>query len=148
MSDVFTGLAHIHSLGIIHRDIKPSNILLNFPSLGAVIADFGISWHEKDPSSEPVSEKITDIGTTHYRAPELLFGYRSYGPEVDLWAAGCVLAETIDAGHRPLFESGDLGSELRLVADIFQKLGTPTLDSWPVSFSGNNGPILQIISLT
>jgi serine/threonine protein kinase len=28
-----------------------------------------------------------------YRPPELLFGATSYGPAVDMWAAGCVLAE-------------------------------------------------------
>jgi hypothetical protein len=27
-----------------------------------------------------------------YRAPELLFGSRRYGPSVDIWAAGCVFA--------------------------------------------------------
>jgi hypothetical protein len=28
-----------------------------------------------------------------YRPPELLFGATRYGPAVDMWAAGCVLAE-------------------------------------------------------
>lgn len=133
MRDVFCGLAHIHALDIIHRDIKPSNILLKSATGGAVIADFGIAWKEGDPSSEKSEEKISDIGTTCYRAPELLFGYHSYGPSADMWAAGCVFAEVMDVEHRPLFEAGDLGSELRLLSDMFQKIGTPTTESWPVS---------------
>ena len=27
-----------------------------------------------------------------YRAPELLFGSKHYGPVVDIWAAGCIFA--------------------------------------------------------
>lgn len=36
-----------------------------------------------------------------YRAPELLFGARAYGPPVDVWAAGCIIAELLGA---PLFQ--------------------------------------------
>ena len=36
-----------------------------------------------------------------YRAPELLFRPESYSFEVDIWAAGCLLAET--ALNEPLF---------------------------------------------
>lgn len=133
IKDILKGLAHIHSAGVIHRDIKPSNILLKSLTGGVVIADFGIAWKEGDPNSEKADCKITDIGTTCYRAPELLFGYKKYGVSVDMWAAGCVFAEIVDSRNRPLFEAGDLGSELRLLSDMFQKLGTPTVDTWPVS---------------
>ena len=80
------------------------------------------------------------MGTTHYRPIELLFGYKAYGTELDLWAAGCVVAEcfsndlSADEWH-PFFDAGDLGSELRLIASIFQKLGTPTDESWLVRIS-------------
>jgi serine/threonine protein kinase len=37
-----------------------------------------------------------------YRAPELLFASTSYGPEVDMWAAGCVFAELLL--RRPWFQ--------------------------------------------
>ena len=30
-----------------------------------------------------------------YRAPELLFGAKQYGPGVDVWAAGCIFAELL-----------------------------------------------------
>jgi len=128
---ILSGLAHLHSLGIVHRDIKPSNILFSSPSSVAKIADLGIAWHADDPDCEQADDKITDVGTTSYRAPELLFGYRSYGEGVDLWALGCVLAECLHPGHEQFFDAGDLGSELQLVASIFQKLGTPDTEIWP-----------------
>ncbi|KAI5797981.1 kinase-like domain-containing protein [Peziza echinospora] len=155
LKGTISALAHLHKHGIIHRDIKPSNILL-YPSQtpdslndGAYphvyLADFGISWSAATHASslravEPAERKITDVGTTHYRAIELLFGYTAYGVEVDLWALGCVVAECFLNLDRPsssewksLFEAGDLGSELRLIASIFQTMGTPTEESWPGS---------------
>jgi len=42
-----------------------------------------------------------------------------------------VLAECLHPIHEPFFNAGDLGSELRLVSSIFEKLGTPTSESWP-----------------
>ena len=62
-----------------------------------------------------------EVVTLWYRAPELLLGERAYSTPVDVWAAGCVLAEM--ATCRPLF-AGD--SELGQLLAIFRLLGTPT----------------------
>lgn len=132
LRDLFQALAHIHKLGIIHRDIKPSNILMDSAEGPAYLADFGISWKEGDPGSEPTDQKITDVGTTSYRAPEILFGYRGYGTALDQWAAGCVVAEALAVGHGQLFDSGPIGSDLSLVFSIFKALGTPDEQKWPV----------------
>lgn len=134
LRDMFQALAHIHNLGIIHRDIKPSNILLSSPDGPAYLADFGISWKEGDPGSEPIDQKITDVGTTSYRAPEVLFGYKAYGSSLDLWSAGCVVAEAISVGHCELFDSGPVGSDLSLIHSIFCALGTPDEKTWPVRY--------------
>jgi hypothetical protein len=49
-----------------------------------------------------------------------------------MWAAGCVAAQLLGLGNRTMFDSGDLGSELALIKSIFETLGTPDLDVWPV----------------
>ena len=33
------------------------------------------------------------VVTLWYRPPELLLGERNYGPAVDMWGAGCIMAE-------------------------------------------------------
>ncbi|KAK5944636.1 mitogen-activated protein kinase [Knufia obscura] len=128
---LFGALAHLHSFGIIHRDIKPSNILLKSMDGPAYLIDFGISWAEGDPDSEDPAKKMTDVGTTAYRPPEILFGHRAYDSSLDMWAAGCVVAEMVTKDHSQLFDAGDLGSELALIKSIFSTLGTPTDDDWP-----------------
>jgi cyclin-dependent kinase len=132
LRDLFTGIAHLHSLGIIHRDIKPSNILLTTPRGPAYIADLGTAWSSSDPGSEPAGTKHLEVGTTSYRPPELLFGKQDYGNKLDMWAAGCVVAQVLGLGNRTMFDSGDLGSELALIKSIFETLGTPDLEVWPV----------------
>jgi serine/threonine protein kinase len=134
LKDLFTALKYVHSLGFLHRDIKPSNILMKSLSGPAYLADFGIAWSPDDPASEPADEKITDVGTTSYRPPEVLFGKKNYDQSLDMWAAGCVAAQVMTSTNEPLFEAGDLGSDLKLIQSIFKKLGTPNATVWPVSW--------------
>jgi len=135
LRDLFAALSYLHDANIIHRDVKPSNILLKSPSGAAYLADFGIAWSPDDKASEKANEKITDVGTTCYRPPELLFGNSSYNCSLDLWAAGCVVAEALSTPHMSLFDAGDVGSELALIQSIFKTLGTPNLKVWPVSLT-------------
>jgi serine/threonine protein kinase len=132
LQDLFAALEFIHARGVIHRDVKPSNIMLKSLDGPAYLSDFGIAWASDAPGSEAANSKITDVGTTCYRPPELLFGNKKYGCSLDLWAAGCTVAEAVVPGHPTLFEAGDLGSELALIKSIFTKLGTPNLTVWPV----------------
>ena len=97
----------------------------------AYLADFGIAWSPADHESEAADKKITDVGTTSYRPPELLFGCRTYDSTLDIWAAGCVLAEMLRQPHLPLFDAGPLGSELGLIKSMFETLGTPNDGTWP-----------------
>ena len=42
-----------------------------------------------------------DVGTRWYKAHEILYGARHYDSSVDIWSAGCILAELLDT--TPLF---------------------------------------------
>ena len=83
---MFAGLAYLHHKGVIHRDIKGSNILVN--NRGELkLADFGLArFYQKRRRADYTNRVIT----LWYRPPELLFGATVYGPEVDIWSAGCV----------------------------------------------------------
>ncbi|KAK4226595.1 kinase-like domain-containing protein [Podospora fimiseda] len=133
LTQLFSALNYIHSLSIIHRDIKPSSILIS-PDHHLYLSDFGISYHPTfSPTSEPPTQKYLDVGTGPYRAPETLFGNTSYSTEIDIWAAGCTLYETLTGG-KELFTcppTNEDGSQLGLILSIFKTLGTPTEEIWP-----------------
>ena len=61
-----------------------------------------------------------------YRAPEVLFGDDAYTASIDIWAAGCVLAEFLK--HDPLFPGKTEVTQLEL---IFKLLGAPNERIWP-----------------
>lgn len=133
--DTLHALEDIHAQGIIHRDIKPSAILLASPQGPAYLSDFGTAWHpELSVPAEPPGEKILDIGTGAYRAPEVLFGDKAYGPPVDMWGLGVMLTEALRSPPIPIFESRPVhedGNQLGLILSIFKTIGTPTPETWP-----------------
>lgn len=115
-------LDHMHKKGIFHRDIKPENILIESTSdqgRGLKLADFGScrGIYSKQPYTEYIS-------TRWYRAPECLLTDGYYGPEMDLWGAGCVMFEITSL--YPLFPGAN---EVDQINRIHKVLGTPSAES-------------------
>lgn len=114
---VFAGLNYIHSLGIVHRDIKPQNILIDPDRMDVKICDFGSAKIITDGCSS-----VSYIASRYYRAPELLLGCETYGSSVDIWAAGCVIAELLMSGS-PLFVGDDQTDQFIKIANV---IGLPS----------------------
>jgi serine/threonine protein kinase len=113
---MLSGLRHLHQHGVVHRDLKPSNLVVDsFCRLK--VCDLGLSRHIRDGAAVGAGEDalFTDyVVTRWYRAPELLLGSRRYSLAVDIWAAGCIVAELL--ARRPLFAGDDPSDMLLRIA--------------------------------
>ncbi|KAK6918420.1 Protein kinase domain [Dillenia turbinata] len=117
MYQICRALNYIHNvIGVTHRDIKPQNLLVNPHTHQLKLCDFGSA--KMLVRGEP---NISYICSRYYRAPELIFGATEYTTAIDLWSAGCVLAELLLG--QPLFP-GESGVDQ--LVEIIKILGTPT----------------------
>lgn len=115
------GLKAVHSAGIIHRDIKPANLLVSM-DCNLKICDFGLARY--DLSTQKCSGFMTEyVATRWYRAPEVMLSFSQYTNSIDIWSAGCTLAEMLCG--KPLFPGRDYHHQLNL---NFEVLGSPTPD--------------------
>ncbi|KAL6880062.1 hypothetical protein ACP4OV_011627 [Aristida adscensionis] len=100
MQQLLGSVEKIHATGEIHRDIKPDNVLVG---PGAIL-------------------KICDFGA----ATLVIMSTRYYGPPIDLWALGCVMAELLTGA--PLF--GHVETELDMIVEVIH----------PADDIGKHGP--------
>ncbi|KAG6397181.1 hypothetical protein SASPL_143346 [Salvia splendens] len=115
---VFQGLASVHQRGFFHRDLKPENLLVSKDVIK--VADFGLA---REINSLP---PFTDyVSTRWYRAPEVLLRSSVYGPPVDMWAMGAIMAELFTL--RPLFPGTSEADEIYKICSV---IGSPTYNEW------------------
>ena len=132
LSQMWLGLAYLHSSSIVHRDIKPANILIRLGmKVVAVLADMGLAVDISVPSIvagyDGLGELTAGVCSGGYIAPELLIVRRNlnesaaYGLPVDVWSAAVVTWEIYSLG---LFigRSSSTGDEMRIIAC---RLGKP-----------------------
>lgn len=120
---ILRGVAYCHQNSIMHRDLKPANLLVG-PTGILKLGDFGLARIYTADCERPLSHQVA---TRWYRAPELLYGARTYDCGVDLWAVGCIFGELLN--NSPLFPGQNDIDQLFCVQS---SLGTPTGETWPV----------------
>nr|XP_023029574.1 cyclin-dependent kinase 20 [Leptinotarsa decemlineata] len=119
---VLNGVNFMHHNHIMHRDLKPANLLISRKGI-LKIADFGLARIYDMDKSRLYSHQVA---TRWYRAPELLYGSRSYTLSVDIWSVGCIIAEMIS--RQPLFPGE---TDIEQLAIVLSTLGTPNERVWP-----------------
>lgn len=119
MRQIVLALEALGHHGWMHRDLKPANLFIT-PDNVVKLGDFGLArqCQSKDLTSEVI--------TIWYRPPELLMGCQDYGPEVDVWSAGCILYEMMT--QRVLFPS--MGDSVTEMTKIFETCGYPDEEVW------------------
>lgn len=100
---ILSGVAYLHSKGIVHRDLKLENMIMldDRDDSPVKIADFGLS---KFFSADNVLS--TMCGSPQYVAPEVLGvgdGVKEYSPAVDMWSVGVILFILL-SGYSPFGE--------------------------------------------
>ncbi|KAM0912021.1 hypothetical protein ACQ4PT_013081 [Festuca glaucescens] len=121
MQQLLAGLQHCHERGILHRDIKGSNLLIDRRGV-LKIGDLGLANYYGPGRRRPLTSRVV---TLWYRAPELLLGATDYGVGIDLWSAGCLLAEMFSG--KPLMPGR---TEVEQLIKIFSLCGSPPDDYW------------------
>ncbi|KAJ2080917.1 negative regulator of the PHO system [Coemansia sp. RSA 988] len=121
MFQMLKGVKYCHDMRVLHRDLKPQNLLINSHNQ-LKLGDFGLAR----AVGIPVNTFSNEVVTLWYRAPDVLLGSRSYTNTIDIWSAGCIMAEMFTG--RPLFAGSNNDDQL---IKIFRTMGTPTEATWP-----------------
>ncbi|XP_023020866.2 cyclin-dependent kinase 9 [Leptinotarsa decemlineata] len=125
MQQLLNGLYYIHNNKILHRDMKAANVLITKTGV-LKLADFGLA-RAFSTSKNGVPNRFTNrVVTLWYRPPELLLGERNYGPPVDLWGAGCIMAEMWT--RSPIMQGNSEQQQLTLISQL---CGSITPQVWP-----------------
>ena len=101
--------------------MKSSNVLITRDGV-LKLADFGLA---RAMSSGPQQRYTSRVVTLWYRPPELILGERSYTAAIDMWGAGCIMAEMWT--RQPIMQ-GD--TEQKQISLISQLCGSITPQSW------------------
>ncbi|CAA7408392.1 unnamed protein product [Spirodela intermedia] len=104
---ILSGLAYLHSAGIVHCDLKGHNVLVvgageeEDDDGGVKLADFGCARRDSACGHQPG----VVAGTPLFMAPEVARGVEQ-GPEADVWALGCTVIE-MATGQPPWLDVAD-----------------------------------------
>ena len=118
VKQILQGLQFLHEeKHCFHRDIKPENVLVSGDTIK--LADFGLARSLID--SNP--QLTYYVSTRWYRAPEVILRASSYGPPIDLYATGLIMAELYSL--QPLLPGSSEIDQIKLMIDL---IGQPPND--------------------
>ncbi|KAG0001314.1 serine/threonine-protein kinase HAL4/sat4 [Modicella reniformis] len=88
-AQLISGVAFLHSMGVVHRDLKPENLLLTAD--GCIkIADFGNSEVFRMPWENKVRASTSIRGSGPFIAPEEFTSKTFDARKVDTWSCGII----------------------------------------------------------
>eukprot|EP00347_Sterkiella_histriomuscorum_P013854 403363111 len=121
MFQILCAMDYLHQNFIMHRDLTPGNLLIT--NEGTLkLADFGLA----KIYGTPERQHSAGVVTREYRAPEVLFDSKFYGPMIDMWSVGCILGELMI--RLPLFPGR---TDIDQLGKIFTLRGSPNNSNWP-----------------
>ena len=114
IKQVFSGIAYLHSKGIVHRDIKLENLLIeeNQDELLIKIIDFETCTNTNENTF------CDRLGSLPYMAPEVIQG--RYNEKCDVWSAGVALFVLI-TGQYPFVGSKKEEIEWKILNEDFDR---------------------------
>ena len=110
IKQVLTGLAYLHSQGIVHRDIKGANILTTKEGV-VKLTDFGVATKLSE-----TTKSMSVVGTPYWMAPEIAYPTGPTTFACDIWSLGCTVIELL-TGAPPHYELEPMQALYRIVQD-------------------------------
>lgn len=104
------GLRYIHSANVVHCNLSPTSVIIDSHN-DVRITDFG--------KARIAGTEMSQFTVGRYTcAPEVILHPWEYNSAIDMWSAGCILAEMLNG--QPVFS--EKGNQVNWLCDIAKVL--------------------------